>query len=360
MRIKYYLNFIEDYRPSMDQYAQQLIDYQKNNFKNIKIDSYQPALSSFSKLIFSDIWKLRYSRYISYPHQVKKLPKHDIAHICDQQYAHLYPYLNSKLKFVTVNDLMPLVFQKKLNKNPRLFKFSLSSLKFFTKVFAISNNTKKDIVNYTDCPEDKIEVIMRSIEPYFNNDPIDNKMIAKKYNIPVNKKKILISGNNFYKNNYTSYKVLEKLNELNKDIVLVHIGSDNKKNDVLKKIGNNIVRLPFVEREELPNIYKLIDILLYPSIYEGFGLPILESMSCGKPVVCSNNSSITEIVGDAALTSNHDDVNSFAKNILDLLSNDELYQKMVTKSLLRAKLFDINKFHINLIQIYKDEFNKSK
>ena len=52
MRIKYYLNFIEDYRPSMDQYAQQLIDYQKNNFKNIEISSYQPKLSSLSKIFF--------------------------------------------------------------------------------------------------------------------------------------------------------------------------------------------------------------------------------------------------------------------------------------------------------------------
>ena len=67
MRVKYYKNFIEDYSPSMDQYAQQLINYQKNNFINIEIDSYQPMLSSLSKLIFSDIWKLRYSRYVSYP-----------------------------------------------------------------------------------------------------------------------------------------------------------------------------------------------------------------------------------------------------------------------------------------------------
>ena len=359
MNVKYYQNFIEDYSPSMDQYAQQLINYQKNNFINIEIDSYQPMLSSLSKLIFSDIWKLRYSRYVSYPQQSKKLRKHDIAHICDQQYAHLYPYLNSKLKFITVHDLVPLVFQYKLNKNPRLFKFSLNSLKFFTKVFAISNNTKKDIIKFTDCPEDKIEVINRSVEPFFNNDPID-RAIAKKYNIPENKKKILISGNVFYKNNETSYKVLEKLNELNNDFVLLHIGSGNIKNNISQELENNIIRIPFVEREELPNIYKLADILLYPSIYEGFGLPILEAMSCGTPVVCSNNSSIPEIVGDAALTSAHDDVNSFTQNILNLFSNNELYKKMANKGLSRSKLFSRNKFHNNLIDIYKDELNRLK
>ena len=57
---------------------------------------------------------MRYARYILYPSQIKKLPKHDIAHICDHQYGNLYPYLNSKLKFITVHDLIPLVFQKKI------------------------------------------------------------------------------------------------------------------------------------------------------------------------------------------------------------------------------------------------------
>ena len=83
-------------------------------------------------------------------------------------------------------------------------------------------------------------------------------------------------------------------------------------------------------------------------------------MSCGTPVVCSNNSSITEVVGDAALTSDHDDVNSFTKNILNLFSNNELYKKMADKGLSRSKLFSMNKFHNKLIDIYKNELNKLK
>lgn len=358
MKIKYYLNFVEDNSPSMDQYGKQLIEYQKKNFKNVEIDSYLPKLSFFSKFIISDIWKLRYSRYISYPRQSKKLPKQDIAHICDQQYAHLYPYLNSKLKFITVHDLIPLIFQKKLNKNPKLFKLSLNNLKFFTKVFAISQNTKKDIIKYTDCPADKIEVIMRSIEPFFNNDPIDKKTIADNYNVPINKKKILISGNIFYKNNYTSYKILEKLIEIDKNIIFIHIGSNKKKNTIPKKIVNNIFLIPFVEREELPNIYKLADILLFPSIYEGFGLPVLESMSCGTPVVCSNNSSLPEIIENAALTNNHNDIDGFVENILKLLNNENFYLLKCQEGLDRSNFFDIFKFHNKLINIYRTELDK--
>ena len=358
MEIKYYLDFVEDNRVSMDKYAQQLINYQRENFKDLKINFYQPKLSYFSKFIFLNNFKLRYSRYISYPHQVKKLQYHDIAHICDQAYAHLFPYLNSKLKFITVHDLIPLVYQKKLNKNPLLFKLSMSNLKHFTKVFAVSENTKKDILKYTDCPEDKIKVIMESVESFFNTDPIDKEILSRKYNIPINKKKILISGTIFYKNHNVSYKVLEKLMELNKEIIFIHIGSGREKINISKKIKNNIIRLPFIDTMELPSIYKLADILLFPSIYEGFGLPALEAMSCGTPIVCSNNPATKEVVGDAALISSHDDINSFTENILKLLSNNDLFQEMKQKGLLRAKLFNINEFHKNLILIYRDEFNK--
>lgn len=357
MKIKYYLNFIEENRQSMNMYGQQLINYQKNKFKNLEIDSYQPYLDPLSKFIFLKKWKFRYSRYISYQRQINKLQAHDIAHICDHQYAHLYHNLNSKLKFITVNDLIPFVFRKKLG-DPKLLRFSLKHLKFFTKVFAISNNTKKDILKFTDCPESKIEVIFRSIEKGFNVNPIDKKTISKKFNIPLNKKKILISGDLFYKNNEISFKVLERLIEIDKEIIFIHIGSSKKDTFTFKKFGKNIIQLPFVERDELPDIYKIIDILLYPSIYEGFGLPILEAMSCGKPVVCSNNSSIPEVVGDVALMSNCNDVEKFTKDILKILNDKELYLSMVSKSLKRAEIFNLAEFHNNLIKIYQEELDK--
>ena len=360
MKIKYFLNFTEENRISMDLYAKQLINYQKQNYKELEISYYLPNLSFFSKIFYSKIWKLRYSRYLTYPLQVRGVPAHDIAHICDQQYAHLYPYIKSKLKFITVHDLVPIIFESKLNKNPRLFKYSLSKLKYFTKVFAVSENTKKDIMKYTDCPEDKIEIIMEAIEPIFNNDPVDLQIICNKYNIPFNKKKILITGNIFYKNHETSYKILDKLNEIDKDIIFIHIGSGDQKNNLSKKIKNNVYKIPFLERKEIPNIYKISNLLLFPSIYEGFGRPVLESMSCGTPVVCSNNSSVIEVAGDAALTCDHDNINIFTKNILNLLSNKDLYQKMVAKGLEQAKLFNIRKFNNNLIRIYKEEINKKR
>tara|TARA_Y100000741_G_scaffold289689_1_gene229723 strand:+ start:2156 stop:3256 length:1101 start_codon:yes stop_codon:yes gene_type:complete len=358
MKIKYYLNFYEEKRHSMNDYAQRLIDYQTEKFKNHEIDFYRPKLNLVSKIIFFENWKMRYARYISYQNQVKKLPKHDIAHICDHQYAHLLPYINSRLKFITVHDVIPLIFEKKLKKNPLLVKFSLSQLKYFTRVFAVSNSTKRDLIKYTDCPQNKIDVIGESIEDFFNINPIDKNNICQKYNIPIDKKKILISGNIFYKNNDTAFKVLENLINYNKNIIFIHIGSGDFKTNVPKFFHNNIIRIPFIGRKELPNIYKISDILFFPSIYEGFGLPLLEAMSCGLPIVCSDNSSLPEVTGDAAIMSNCYDTSQFTKNILKVLNDKKLYISLIKKSCERSKFFNSFKINKRIISLYEEEMKK--
>ena len=87
-------------------------------------------------------------------------------------------------------------------------------------------------------------------------------------------------------------------------------------------------------------------------------MPLLEAMSCGVPVICSNNSSLPEVVGDAALMSNCNDVEKFTIDILKILNDKELYLSMVNRSLKRAEIFNPSKFHDNIIKIYQEELDK--
>jgi glycosyltransferase involved in cell wall biosynthesis len=358
MKIKYYRNFDLDRRPSMNQYADQLLNYQSKIFTDYEISSFKPSEDYISKIIFSQKWKARYLRYISYSRQIKKLPKHDIAHVCDQQYAQIVNSLNSKIKFITVHDLVPLVFQNILKKKPYLSIHSLKYLKYYTKVFTISENTKKDIIKYTDCHEDQIIVIMRSVENFFNDSDIDKENICRKYNLPFNKKKILIAGNIFYKNIQTSLEVLKKLNQQRNDVIFIQIGSNNEISG--EKIHNkNLYKIPFIKRDELPSIYKISNLLFYPSKYEGFGMPLLEAMSCGLPVVCSNNSSIPEVVGDAGLMSDCKDIDRFIKNIYSIIDDEIFSNQLKIKSLTRSKNFNNNNFHKRLISHYENELNRA-
>ena len=116
MKVNYYLNFKEENRISMNQYSNRLIDDFKSR-ENLIINSIYPKINFISKFLGTTNG-LRYSRYISYPNQIKNIQGCDVAHVCDHQYAHIVNYINSKVKIITVHDLIPLVFAKEKKRNP--------------------------------------------------------------------------------------------------------------------------------------------------------------------------------------------------------------------------------------------------
>ena len=373
IKINYLRNPIEDKHISMIQYIDDLIDYQKKFPEQFEISDYVP---NFSKLlnIFSNNLKMRIARYVIYPRQVKRLPFYDITHIGDQGYSHLVNHINSKVKILTVNDLIPLVFEKKklkdiynpsgegTNKRLRfLFRYSTKHFKYFDRIIAISENTKNDILKFSDCEEKKISVIHTNIPlPYFNNDKIDKEAVCKKYNIPYKPKKILIYGTGFYKNHVTSVKVLENLINLNIDIIIVWMGHKNNislmKN---KNLVNKIVQLPtMIPRKEMPNIFKTCDVVLYPSLYEGMGNLTLEAMRCGVPIICSNTSAFPEIAGDKEIMCDPLNDEEITNKILKLLNDNEFYIKKISDGINRSKLFSYQKMHEKIINLYKEEYLK--
>ena len=358
MKILYYFNFKEDHRASMDFYSNLLFNYRKTN-KTFKFTKFTPKISLLTKLFGNYSMRMRYTRYISYPHQIKKLPLYDIGHVCEHQYAHLHSNMNSKVKFVTVHDLIPIIFHKRIGKWPYLNQYSLSKLKYFDKVFAVSQNTKKDILKYTDCPESKIKVLYSPVESFFNSSKVNKLKICNKYKLPLEKKKILINGNIFYKNLEISIKTLEKLIKINNNIIFIKVGGKINLN-CPKSLLDRFFQMPFLKRKELPSIYKVCDLFFFPSIYEGYGLPCLEAMKCGIPIVCSNSASIPEVVGNAALKNRHNNVNGFVKDITKLLNNKKFYKLKQKQGLKRAKIFNRNYFHKEIIKTYKEELNKLK
>jgi glycosyltransferase involved in cell wall biosynthesis len=353
MKINIFLNFTEDHRISMNTVGQLTADYLQKYSNNCTVNRFLPTIGTLERFVPSDIWKMRVARYFTYPRVVKNLETVDISHIIDHQYAHLVHKINSKVKIVTVHDLVPLIFTKLLKKNPYLVKHSLSHLKFFDKVIAVSHNTKADILKHTDCPKDKIEVMHFPVEEFFNTSIINNKQICEKFKIPVNKKKILVVGKSFYKNLDTSLKVFKNLIDRNVDLVLIKLGNfeDIKIEDRYK---DKIFQITNLTRQEVSEIYKITDILLFPSIYEGYGLPTLEAMKSGVPVVCSNSSSLPEIVGDAALISSYADVNFFSDVIYKLLTDQQLYNQQKREGIRRAEIFNISKYANDLINLYKN------
>src|SRR5581483_3733175 len=116
----------------------------------------------------------------------------------------------------------------------------------------------------------------------------------------------------------------------------------------------------FVEEEDKPAVYSCASLFVSPTLYEGFGLPPLEAMACGAPVVCSNRTSLPEVVGDAALTVDPEDTQALVEAMRRVLTDDTLQADLRARSLQRATLFSWHKTAKETLAVYEEVLAKAK
>lgn len=125
--------------------------------------------------------------------------------------------------------------------------------------------------------------------------------------------------------------------------------------DILN-LQKDVIFSDYVPDEYLTLLYNAADLFVYPSLYEGFGLPPLEAMACGTPVITSNTSSLPEVVGDAGVMIDPYDVDGLAKAMFEVLTNEGLREDMRKKGLKRAKLFSWEKTAKETLKIYEEVY----
>jgi glycosyltransferase involved in cell wall biosynthesis len=116
----------------------------------------------------------------------------------------------------------------------------------------------------------------------------------------------------------------------------------------------------FVEEEDKPAVYSGASLFVFPSLYEGFGLPPLEAMSCGAPVICSNRTSLPEVVGDAAISVDPDDVHAMAEAMHNVLTDSTLRNSLRARSIQRAAQFSWRKAAKETVAVYEEALARSK
>ena len=117
-------------------------------------------------------------------------------------------------------------------------------------------------------------------------------------------------------------------------------------------LQNDVIFIGYVPEEELPKWYNASDLLVYPCLYAGFGLPPLEAMACGTPVITSNTSSLPEVVDDAGIMIDPTDVNSMTQNMYEILTNRGLQTDLIKKGLKRAQTFTWDNAADETIEVY--------
>lgn len=219
------------------------------------------------------------------------------------------------------------------------------SVKRSWRIIAVSNNTKLDLLRLMNVSNGKVEVIHEGVSAQFNPEagPYDEEALN---HYGIRKPYVLFVGTlEPRKNLNLLIKSFDKITKVRPDVHLVLAGrrgwmaqaifDELERRDLLGKVHIT----GYVRDEYLPALYREAEALVYPSLYEGFGLPPLEAMACGTPVIVSKGSSLPEVVGDAGLYVNPLDVDELARTMEKILSDADLAASLKAKGLERASQF---------------------
>ena len=291
---------------------------------------------------------------LKFPYKKLRKLKPDALHIPHYNVPIFY---RGKM-YVTIHDLTHLVLKDCL---PNKFAYIYARIMFWiatkkaTKIFTVSENTKKDILKYYNVNPDKIEVIYNGVSEDFRvKSKKDVEYLYSKYKIDKNKKILLYVGN--LKEHKNLSRLLDAFSLLKdkENYRLLLVGKAFETYNVLEekeinlKIKKFVIHTGMVSQDELIDLYNLSDLFILPSLYEGFGLPVIESLACGTNVICSNISSIPEVGGDIVGYFDPYDVNDI-KNCIEKNINKKFEKEKVNKWLKNFSWSHASKKHMELL-----------
>ena len=224
------------------------------------------------------------------------------------------------------------------------------------RIIAISQQTKLELMEYMGIDENRIDVVYQGCNPIFHQEVSEYalKQTKELYNLP-NEFMLIVSAIERRKNHEL---ILKAMREPKIDLPLVIVGrGDEYKKELIRMakewgVEKRITFLTNVRTETLPALYKLATLFIYPSLFEGFGIPILESLTVGTPVITSKGSCFQETGGDAAKYVSSDNEEELASTILQLLDNHELRKLMVQKGFKHIRKFSDQTIAKNLMTVY--------
>lgn len=251
--------------------------------------------------------------------------------------------IRAKKKVVTIHDMAHIALANKLTIPEKIYsRFMMYWVThMYNDIFTISQFSKDEIIKYEGIDEKKIHIYKcapYSVDKYIESYSLK---IKEKYNLPDNY--VLFVGNvKPHKNLSVLVKAINLLSQKNDDIKLVIVGQKDGfiNTDIeIKHDRNNVVFTGYVEDNDLVYIYKMANIFVFPSLYEGFGIPPLEAMKLGVPVICSSAASMPEVCGKAVEYFNPYDEVDLSNRINKLLHDKNKYNELIKIGKERSSMY---------------------
>ena len=345
---------------SMDVYADNLIAGLKQTHPDWEIIEVAPEPWSDD---LENLWhsgnplKKYYERFYNHPRTVNQIDA-DLFHIIDHTNAHVAYGLkkSGKSVVVTCHDLVQYVYPEILKNQSRfpalsmaVWQHSVRGIAAADGAIAISSNTAKDITKWLNVEPAKISVVLNGVNPSFR--VLEPETVGKcrvKHVSSADEICLLNVGSNHQRKNIeTVLKVVKQLAYRDIPVRLWKIGEEFTDEQQQFIDSNHLAeRITFLGKpndEELILLYNAADILLAPSLYEGFGLTILEAMGCGTPTITSNVSSLPEVAGNAAVLVEPMNVSVIVEAVIKINKEPNYRQDLIDKGLARVKEFSWQK-----------------
>ncbi|UCH42709.1 MAG: glycosyltransferase family 4 protein [Dehalococcoidales bacterium] len=312
-----------------------------------------------------DIKQIQTRRYLSLAEgfRLERLVRRqdDIVHLPNQNFARYAMYSRNPF-IVTVHDMIRFCFgfDQETVTEKLMLKLDMRCIRRASHIITVSQRTKKDLIEHLRIPEAKISVI---------HNGIDHSVLRPGAVRAMEKPYILYVGSERPRKNLT--RLVEAFALLKKEfpgLKLVKVGEPGRSREYRRSlmmkldslgITGDVIFTDHASEQELAAYYSSAVLLAYPSLYEGFGLPPLEAMACGCPVVASKVASLPEVVGDAGILIDPYDVDELARAMREVITDDRLREDMVARGLKQASRFSWEKTASQTQAVYNKVYNEA-
>lgn len=287
------------------------------------------------------------------------------------------PLLTKAPYVITVHDLLDYMYRARTNNGMRRMLHSYMTrqvMRHAARIFAVSNFTKRDVGRYFDVEPAKIEVVYNALDENFlrgHSTPAEQAMIRGRYQ--VDSPFLLYAGRISPHKNVA--RIIEAFSALKgelakegtySDLKLIIIGDEVSKNPDIRRsvirsgMQHEVRFLGYVSIDVLRIFFDMAKVFVFPSLYEGFGLPPLEAMAHGTPVVASNTSALPEVVGDAALMVNPENIFEISRALQRVLTDQSLRERMKAAGIKQAQRFSWEASVRRMLDVYEQVVSEHK
>jgi len=369
MRVALLRDFTEENWPSMEVYADRLAQGLRKVAPEVEVIDVQMRAWSwrdwrlpmpYGRSASLRTLGLYLSRWIQYPLALQGI-KADVYHILDNTYGHLAFFLDPQRTLVTSHGGTPRSWRQWNPEGPSMWLFDLAfrGMLRVAHIIIVSHYAKRELLAKASYPPDRIHVVYHGIDERFCPAIDDERQrVREQFLRPGEKALLLHVGHCAARKNVEGLlQASALLRQRGLAIRFLQVGGvfTPAQRHLVETlgIGEAVTQIPHISNAELPAFYSAADVFVFPSFYEGFGIPLIEAMACGTPVVCSNWELFHEVCGDAALFADPNSPEAIAKAIAQVLEDPALASDLRERGLRRAREFTWERTARETLGVYR-------